>query len=113
MQDPQRKSLRPAIFAVVIIALAATLPGYFATQMLDVGGRTNSTLGLSAAMLAGIFCVSVVVGLALLLSGRGKAHGNRRIAMVATVVVALFLLMVAYAAGTSSTEPASTTVEAS
>ncbi|MDB5689178.1 MAG: hypothetical protein JWL91_1054 [Sphingomonas bacterium] len=113
MNEPERKPLRPAIIAVVLIALAATLPGYFATQMLDVGGRNNSAVGLSAAMLAGVFCLSVIVGLVLLLSGRSRPGGNRRVALVATLVVAVFLLLVAFAAGTSSTEPASTTIEAS
>jgi hypothetical protein len=111
MQDPERKSQKTGIIAVLLIAAAATVPGYFATQIMDVSGRSNSVTGISAAILAAIFCVSVLAGVGLLLAGRHKPRGNVRIALVATVVVSVFLLLVAFAAGTSSTEPASTTHE--
>lgn len=109
MRDPEQKKLGPAVAVVIVVALLFTLPGFFGTQILDVSGRANARVGLSAALLAGIACVSAVAGLLVLWTGRKRASGNMRVAIVATIFVSVFLLLVAFAAGTSSTEPASTT----
>jgi nitrate reductase gamma subunit len=111
MYEPTRRRLGPAVAGVIVAALLLILPGYFSARMMDVGGNANTDVGLSAAVLAGIACISALVGLAILWTGRARDKSNSRVAIVATIFVSVFLLLVAFAAGTSSTEPASTTVE--
>jgi hypothetical protein len=109
MDQQEPRSIASALVTVGALAIVLALLGYFATRMLDadVSGSANARTGLSAALLAAIACVSAAAGAAILWAGRSKPRGNTRIALVATVVIGVFLLFVAFAAGTSSTEPAS------
>ncbi|MDB5662634.1 MAG: hypothetical protein JWM38_472 [Sphingomonas bacterium] len=113
MQNPERRSLGLAITAVVGLAVLLILPGYFSVRLMDVGGRSNADLGITAAILAAIACVAAAGGGLVLWAGRKRPKSNMRVALLATLFVSVFLLLVAFAAGTSSTEPASTTVERS
>lgn len=111
MQHPERRPIAYSIVAVIILAVLLTVPGYFSSRVMDVGGSANTDVGLSGAVLAGIACIATLVGLIFVWLGRARPAGNTRVALVATLVVSVFLLLVAFAAGTSSNEPASTTVE--
>lgn len=109
MNPPEQRSVGPAFATIVALAVVLALLGYFATRILDgdVSGSGNAQVGLSAAVVAGIACVSAAVGAVIVWSGRSRPKGNARIAAVATIVIAVLLLLIAFAAGTSSTEPAS------
>jgi hypothetical protein len=113
MSDRERRTIMPGLTIIIVLALIITLLGYFATRIMDadVSGNGNTRVGLSAAVLAGIACLSALGGAAILWAGRMRARSNTRIAVVGTLVIGVFLLLVAFAAGTSSKEPASTTAE--
>jgi riboflavin transporter FmnP len=113
MNDREQRSIIPGLAIVIVLALVVTLLGYFATRMMDadVSGSGNTRVGLSAALVAGIACLSALGGAVILWSGRTRARSNTSVAVLGTLVIGVFLLLLAFAAGTSSTEPASTTVE--
>jgi uncharacterized membrane protein YozB (DUF420 family) len=95
---------------IAVIAVGLALAVYFSTRGMDsdVQGVANARLGLSGAVLAGTAAIGALAGAAILWTGRRKADSNIKIAVVATIFTAVFLMFVAYGAGRGGTQPAST-----
>jgi hypothetical protein len=110
MDNPEQRSIASGLLIIAVIAVVLAGAGYVATRGMDadVSGAANARLGLSAALLAGIAAASALAGAAILWFGRRRPRSNVRIAILATFFVGLFLLFVAYGAGTGGTQPAST-----